>query len=333
MAGAVTSYSYDTQNRVTAALEKTGATTTASWSYAYDGAGNRTSQVRSGSTGATAGTITYGYNAANQITSATGQTTTWTYDGAGNQTRNGSTGTSTSFGDRLEATSIGSTTSSYFGQGNTDRLSSGAVAFNSSALGLMQRTTSGATVNYTRTPSGDPVNSRGASGGYYVQDHLGSVVGMFTSAGAYSGGYSYSPYGESRAASTNASVAANSLRYISGHHEGNGIYKLGARYYDTSLGRFTQSDPSGQEKYPYAYGSCNPVNSTDPTGLVTRACAIALLETTLGVAGAISAITALALSALGTGGLSLLAGGIYASTFVWNAFETFIGFGDAVRNC
>ncbi|WP_288967944.1 RHS repeat-associated core domain-containing protein [uncultured Microbacterium sp.] len=112
-----------------------------------------------------------------------------------------------------------------------------------------------------------------------------------------------------------------------------GIYKFGARYYDTSLGRFTQSDPSRQEKYPYAYRSCNAVNSTNPTGLVTRACAIALLETILGVAGAISAITALALSALGTGGLSLLAGGIYASTFVWNAFETCIGFGDAVRNC
>lgn len=332
-AGAVTSYAYDSRNRITLAQEKVGATVTASWGYAYDGAGNRTSQVRSGATGAQAGTTTFGYNAANQIVSATGQTATWTYDGAGNQTRNGSTGVASTFGDRAETVSIGGTASGYFGQGNTDRLSSGAVAFNSSSLGLMQRTAGGATVNYSRTPAGDPLSSRGGAGGYYVQDHLGSVVGMFTSAGAYSGGYSYSPYGESRATSTNASVAANALRYIGGHHEGGGIYKLGARYYDTSLGRFTQSDPSGQEKYPYAYGSCNPVNSTDPTGLVTRACAIALLETTLGVAGAISAISALAASALGTGGLSLLAGGLYASTFVWNAFETFIAVGDAVREC
>jgi RHS repeat-associated protein len=89
---------------------------------------------------------------------------------------------------------------------------------------------------------------------------------FFDSAGAFKGGYSYSPYGEARATGTNAAVTGNPLRYIGEHHDGNGIYKLGARYYDTTLGRFTQTDPSGQEANPYAYAACNSVNYSDPSG-------------------------------------------------------------------
>jgi RHS repeat-associated protein len=42
--------------------------------------------------------------------------------------------------------------------------------------------------------------------------------------------------------------------------------KLGARYYNPTTARFTQPDPSGKEANTYNYASCNPVNSTDPTG-------------------------------------------------------------------
>jgi hypothetical protein len=42
--------------------------------------------------------------------------------------------------------------------------------------------------------------------------------------------------------------------------------KLGARYYNPTTGRFTQPDPSGKEANTYNYTSCNPVNSTDPSG-------------------------------------------------------------------
>ncbi|CAM5562759.1 hypothetical protein SCALM49S_09159 [Streptomyces californicus] len=44
------------------------------------------------------------------------------------------------------------------------------------------------------------------------------------------------------------------------------MYKMGARYYDPDLGRFTQPDPSGQEANPYLYAA-SLVNRTDPTGL------------------------------------------------------------------
>ena len=41
---------------------------------------------------------------------------------------------------------------------------------------------------------------------------------------------------------------------------------FGARYYDATLGRWTQQDPSGQDANPYAYAACNPANNVDPTG-------------------------------------------------------------------
>lgn len=236
---------------------------TARWTYGYDAAGNRTSQVRTGSTGAAAGTITWAYNDANQITSATGQTTTWTYDGAGNQTRNGSTGQTTAYNDRLQAITIAGTNQAYIGEGNTDRRSSGSVAFQNGALGTMQRTGQ----SYTRGPDGSAIGYKASANHYYVTDHLGSVVGMFSSSGAYEGGYSYSPYGEARSTSTNAAITANNLRYTGQHLDANGIYKLGARYYDTTQSRFTQPDPSGQETNPYAYVAGNPINRIDPSGL------------------------------------------------------------------
>ena len=67
----VTTYGYDSLTRLTAATERNGSSTNASWAYAYDKAGNRLSQTRSGNTGATAGTFTTSYNAANQITATT----------------------------------------------------------------------------------------------------------------------------------------------------------------------------------------------------------------------------------------------------------------------
>lgn len=289
-AGAVTTYTYDSRERLILAEEKDGSAVSALWAYAYDDNSNRTQQIRSGDTGAAAGTIDYAYNAANQITSATGQTTTWTYDAAGNQTRNGLTGDTTTYGDRGEATTFGTTNADYFATGNTDRLQFGGVSFTNSALGTMQRTEGATTDNYTRTPDGEIIGTRNSPDRYYIKDHLGSVVGMISDDGTYYGGYSYSPYGETRAVGTDSTVIANPIRYIGEHHDGDGIYKLGARYYDTSLGRFTQMDPSGQEANPYAYAGCNPINAVDSTGLSTTfwPCAGALL----GVVGSVALLAA-----------------------------------------
>jgi len=93
-------------------------------------------------------------------------------------------------------------------------------------------------------------------------------------------------YGENRATSTNAAVTANPLRYIAGYQEASNLYKLGARYYDATTGRFTQFDPAGQEANPYAYAACNPINSKDPTGQITRAQACGLAWVGIGALAA-----------------------------------------------
>ncbi|MFJ2955436.1 RHS repeat-associated core domain-containing protein [Streptomyces sp. NPDC087270] len=41
---------------------------------------------------------------------------------------------------------------------------------------------------------------------------------------------------------------------------------MGARSYDPTLARFTQTDPSGQETNPYTAFANNPANNTDPNG-------------------------------------------------------------------
>jgi uncharacterized protein RhaS with RHS repeats len=90
------------------------------------------------------------------------------------------------------------------------------------------------------------------------------------------------------------------LRSLAPHH-----LKLGARYYNPTTARFTQPDPSGQETNTYNYAACNPVNSTDPTGLVSWGC----FEGWFGLGFGVTAFGAGVLAApLSFGGTLLLAG-------------------------
>ncbi|TFC28828.1 type IV secretion protein Rhs [Cryobacterium sp. TMT1-3] len=320
-AGAISTYGYDSLSRLTTATEKLGAAATASWAYTYDPAGNRTQQVRAGATGATAGTTAYSYNAANQITAATGDTTTWTYDAAGNQTQNGLTGQTATYNARGAVTAIDATTYTALGQGNANQLSRSAssTTYLNGPLGLASEKLGTANRGFTRTPTGQALGVHGTSTKYYyAQDSLGSVIGLFDKTGAYMGGYSYSPYGEARATGTNTATAYNHLRYISGYYDdATNLYKLGARNYDPTIGRFTQYDPSGQEAHPYAYASCNPINAKDPSGLGAfctfaplAVAALGFLTAQVGLTAAVLAITGVGAPAAAVVGLVAAALGV-----------------------
>ncbi len=313
-AGAVTTYSYDSLNRLKLADEKVGSTANASWAYSYDNAGNRTKQIRTGNTGAAAGTIDTTYNAANQITGATGSNGSWTYDAAGNQTRNALTGVTSTFNDRGAVTAIGSSTYTAWKAGNTNTLTrtNGGTTngFLVSPTGLVMSGSTGASQRraYTRTPDGELTTVRYFEERYsFVKDSLGSVVGAFNRNGAWQGGYSYSPYGETRSTFNGVFTNDNPIRYISGYYDTTvNRYRLGARYYDPALGRFTQADPSGQEASAYGYASCNPVNKSDSTGLdadLPASCYVALASGVLATVGLLAALPSrgatLALAAAG----------------------------------
>lgn len=106
---------------------------------------------------------------------------------------------------------------------------------------------------------------------YYLTDRLGSIVGLTDSSGTLAQTYKYEPYGLLR--SSSGSVT-NPFRFTGAYRTGSGfgeMYKLGARYYDPSIGRWTQQDPLDQPDdlrngNRYAYAAADPVNYVDPDG-------------------------------------------------------------------
>ncbi len=269
-AGAVTSYAYDSLGRLTSAIERSGGGTHASWEYAYDKAGNRTSQTRAGNTGLAAGTTTYRYDTTHRLISSSADTTAWAYDGVGNQLTHGISGQTATYDSRMAVTGIGATTFDGFDQGNSETSSRAnpAASWTGASIGLVSQTSGASTHVFTRDTRGNALAARqGANRLYYVQDATDSVIGVFDATGAFTGGYSYSPYGELRTATDHPVITDNPLRFTSGLWDAAvNLYRFGARYYDPSIGRFTQYDPTGQEPNPYAYAAGNPVNYVDPSG-------------------------------------------------------------------
>ncbi len=155
----------------------------------------------------------------------------------------------------------------YWSSGNTGRAEVNGNTELRTRLGLMAVEYGTSSVHYDRDPKGNLLSStKGTAKTYFVTDKQGSVVLLLGEFGQKVGGYSYDPYGITR--SINGTEAtANPFRYIGGQYaNATGLYKMGARYYDPAMGRFTQLDPSGQDPH-YTYAVNNPCNMSDPTGL------------------------------------------------------------------
>ncbi|MFE0207453.1 RHS repeat-associated core domain-containing protein [Streptomyces sp. NPDC058985] len=61
-------------------------------------------------------------------------------------------------------------------------------------------------------------------------------------------------------------VRPQPYRYVGACADPTGLYKMGHRYYDPTLGRFTRPASSGQEENPYPYANGDPINNTYPNG-------------------------------------------------------------------
>lgn len=290
-AGAITTYGYDTQTRLTSAIIKTsGGATTYSEAYTYDANGNRTH-----STVQTA-IANYGYNPADQLCwlgAGTGGTATgvcpatqpagytaMTYDANGNLLNNPSVG-ALSYNTKNQTTAInygtGTLTLDYADLDQTERVTAGSTTYLTGLLGLASQ--SGATPLYfTRLPDGTLISMRQGAGGtstngYYTLDALGSVLAVTDPAGTTdTHTYTYEAFGRV----ITATGTTNPYRFASGYWDTTTkLYKYGTRYYDPRLGRFTQQDPNtGRIGNPntvnrYPYAANNPCTNTDPTGRCT----------------------------------------------------------------
>lgn len=288
--GAVTTYGYDSLSRLTTATEKTSSgAASAAWGYSYDAAGNRT-----GATTTTPGksaTTTTAYNAADEITTINGSSSGIAYDAQGNEISAPTSGVTptvptptpgrtTAYTPANQAATFtptggSATAQTYLGADNNIRTTSGTTKFRNGELGLTsQAPDSGFTqaTTFTRTPDGTLVGEGGTvEPQYYLFDNLGSVIGLVNSTGAKTAGYAYDPYGATRAVTGNAAIAnANPFRFTAGYLDSaTGLYKFGYRYYDANQGRFTQPDPSGQERNAYTYVTNNAINRTDVTGTIS----------------------------------------------------------------
>jgi RHS repeat-associated protein len=268
--GATTTYGYDALTRLTSANNSGGD----DYAYSYDINSNRTSiSINGATTNAT-------YNSADQLTDFGGDT--FTYDANGNETARATGDGTTNFAYDVRnfttqvappgASGIGY---DYTGATQAQRLSAGGATFTNSPLGVASQTEALLHTYWTRDPAGQLISQRrGSTSHYYLFDALGSVVAVTDPTGAVTNRYTYSPYGRTTEERISGAIE-NPWRFAGEYHdESTGLYKIGARYYQPDLGRWTQTDPSGLEANPYLYVGANPISITDPTGFHGNYCTI-----------------------------------------------------------
>jgi RHS repeat-associated protein len=246
-------YGYDPLNN---RLTKTDGTNTVY--YIYDDA-NQLKEMRQGSpTGTLLASLLYDDNG-NMYRKTEGSTVTdITYDALNRLTAVSKTGmASQSYtyddqGRRLSKT-IGSATTNYL--------------YNGPDIVAEYTNWTNAAAQYTHGPNiDDPIiRSTTSSTQYFHQDGLGSVIAVSDRTGATTGTQRFDAWGN-KLASTGT---IPQYGYTGREPDETGLIYYRARYYDPSIGRFTQRDPLGQNAgiNPYAYVNANPVNFNDPMGL------------------------------------------------------------------
>ena len=250
--------------------------------YSYDMAGNRLSRTTEGRT------ERYRYNSRNQLTEldSAAETVQYEYDHAGNLTAESHIPQGGNITRRIEYTY-----DAY--NRNTSVCSTGCVQQNHyDAEGFRNAVTeNGSTTNFVyrngmlsseldadRNPVRGYVygneyisQNNGSSFSYYLDDEQGSIRYLTGSDGSIRNHYRYSAFGESITAEE---TVPNRLKYNAQMaDELTGLYYLRARYYNASLGRFTQEDTIYNDGLNlYAYCNSNPVMYSDPSGFAKETC-------------------------------------------------------------
>ncbi len=257
--GGTRTYDYDEKQQLVAASSPRTAE-----AYSYDGVGNRTSSHRSAS---------YVYEPFNRLVSA--GPANYVYDSNGNLVTKADSRGTTKFSWDFENRLV---------QVATPR---GRVGYRYDALGRgIQRLTDGLTTNFrhdgqdviedrhnnlltTEYLNGPGIDNKLRQKSllinlYFMQDHLGSTVGLTDQRGRVAEQVNYDSYGNS------AGPLLTRFGYTGRERDPlTGLLYYRARWYDPDLGRFISEDPLGLAGgvNSYAYVRNNPVNRKDPFGL------------------------------------------------------------------
>jgi RHS repeat-associated protein len=271
--GETTNYAYDDLNRLLSAIVTNGPNQY-SRSWTYDTLGNITQRVENGAT------TTYQYNDATSKHAVThlNNVLKYAYDANGNMTtRDGDTLTYDVENRLTSVTKAGVTTSFvYNGDGTRVKRSvsnAGTTYYVGNYYEVWVPNSGTTTFNKYYYFGAQRVAAKIASTLFYFQgDHLGSSSVVMTQAGtSFYTRQTYFPYGAQR--TTEGSALPTDYTFTGQKSDDStGLMFYGARYYDVSLGRFTQPDtivPSPlnpQSLNRFSYVRNNPVNLVDPTG-------------------------------------------------------------------
>ena len=222
------------------ARDANGNTTTQSYdvdvtdvtaSFAYDANGNLT----------THGTRTYEWDAENRLVRVLDsgvEMARFTYDGAA----------------RRASKTAGGVTHRYVYDGSAiieDRVDGGSTSRNVHGQGID---------NVLATVDGN------GTAGYYLADHLGSIVQTTDASQQVTLTRQYDPWGTLTAGSSTSGYAFTGREWDTE----TGLYNYRARYYDPAIGRFLSRDPlgpNGGSTGLYEYVRNSPVGWRDPTGM------------------------------------------------------------------
>ncbi len=254
-------YTYDPLGRLTSADYSDGQ----DFSYTYDAAGNRLTQVI-GST-----TTTYSYDNANRMISVDGLTYTW--DDNGNLINDGVNTYEYDIENRLTKITNAGGTSLYAYNGLGDRLFQVVDIVTTHYTldlnaGLTQVLTDGTnTYLYGLSRLGQMTTTITE---YFLGDALGSVRQLTDLSGDITLSKSYTPFGEVIASTGTGESVYGYTGEVTGP---SGLVYLRARYYSASTGHFITKDiwqgnfdrSLSLNKWLYALG--NPINLIDPSGL------------------------------------------------------------------
>jgi RHS repeat-associated protein len=105
---------------------------------------------------------------------------------------------------------------------------------------------------------------------YFLTDALNSTIALTDPTGAIREQYSYDPYGNVTPSDTTTGFT-NPYQYTGREADTPGLYYYRARYYSPMMGGFISEDPAGfagRQLSFYAYVNGDPLDRTDPLGLI-----------------------------------------------------------------
>ncbi|MGH9874446.1 MAG: RHS repeat-associated core domain-containing protein, partial [Pyrinomonadaceae bacterium] len=268
--GVVTEYEYNAASQVTGITYRKGGAVLGNLTYAYDGAGRRStiggSYARTGLPLAVASST---YNAANQQVAFGGQNLT--YDLNGNLTSDGTNTYSWNGRDQLVSMAGPGLTASFqydaLGRRISKTVNGSTFTYLYDGSNLVQEKSGGLPTANLLAGALDEVFIRTETTGTWspLVDGIGSTLALTDATGAIQTEYTYESFGRT---TVSGSSNNNASQYTGRENDATGLYYYRGRYYSPSLQRFISEDPIGLLGgiNLFAYVDNNPVSYRDPFG-------------------------------------------------------------------